>query len=241
MSAQGGMQRVFDALASPVRREILWLVRDREVAAGELARMCELSPATISQHLTVLRGAGLVQQRVEGTFRLYRAEAELLARIHAVLAAEDGRWLRAHPHPEARHTVVTEGRVVTVGVTIPAPRAVVFDAFVDAKTYSRWFGADVTILDGRFLCTMPNGLQVRGRYEHVVAPSLLVMAWDFSDGGIPLPGHELQSYGHFGDADDGGCIVEVRQLVDRAEQLPRLTSAWTMVLGRLYEYFSPPD
>ncbi|MFN0027068.1 MAG: metalloregulator ArsR/SmtB family transcription factor [Acidimicrobiales bacterium] len=243
MSANGGMQRIFDALASPVRRELLWLVRDREVSAGDLARMCELSPATMSQHLTVLRRAGLVRQRAEGTFRLYQAEAETLARIHTVLAAEDSRWLQAHPHPEARHTVVSHGRVLTAGVTIPASRQDVFDAFVDAKTYSRWFGADVSIVDGRFHCTMPNGMQVRGRYDHVVEPSLIVMVWDFSDGDVPLPGDELVAYGHFtaaGDHPDADvCTVEVRQLVPRPEQLLRLTSAWTMVLGRLYEYFAP--
>jgi uncharacterized protein YndB with AHSA1/START domain len=239
MVDEGGMQGVFDALASPVRREILWLVHDREVAAGDLARMCELSPATMSQHLTVLRRAGLVRQRAEGTFRFYRAEAGLLARIHTVLAAEDGRWLRSRPHPEARHTTVTHGRVVTAQVTIPAPRSAVFDAFLDAGTYSRWFGADVTIIEGRFHCTMPTGMQIRGRYDQVVTPSLIVMVWDFSESGVPLPGHELVAYGHFTDAADGGCTVEVRQLAERSEQLGRLTSAWTMLLGRLYEYFVP--
>lgn len=239
MSERGGMQQVFDALASPVRRELLWLVRDREVSAGDLARMCQLSPATISQHLAVLRRAGLIRQRAEGTFRLYRADAGLLAQLHTVLAAEDERWLQTHDHPEARHTHATEGRAITVKVTVPASRVEVFNAFLDAATYSRWFGATVSIIDGRFHCAMPDGMQVRGHYEHVVEPSLIVMVWDFSDAGVPLPGRELQAYGHFSDPGDGQCTVEIHQLVERPEQLPRLTSAWTMVLGRLYEFFAP--
>lgn len=234
-----GMQDVFEALASPVRREILWLVRDREVAAGELSRACELSPATMSQHLTVLRRAGLVQQRAEGNFRLYRANVERLRRLHSVLAADDGRWLQTHPHPEARHTTVRQNHVVSVAVHIPSPRHQVFGAFVDPETYSRWLGGPVSLVEGRFIASFGEGLQVRGRYEQVIEPSLIVMAWDFGDREIPLPGDELAAYAHFRDAPAGGCDVEVHQLVKSAEQIPRLTSAWTMVLGRLYEFFVP--
>ena len=61
------------ALAEPRRREILALVRERELPAGEIARRFEVTRPAISQHLAVLRDAGLVTERRAGTRRLYRA------------------------------------------------------------------------------------------------------------------------------------------------------------------------
>ena len=61
------------ALAEPRRRAILALVRDRELPAGEIARRFEVTRPAISQHLSVLREAGLVTERRDGTRRLYRA------------------------------------------------------------------------------------------------------------------------------------------------------------------------
>ena len=67
-------QDLLDALASPIRREILWLVWDRELPAGEIAAAFEVTAPTISQHLAVLKAAGLVEMRVDGSFRRYRAQ-----------------------------------------------------------------------------------------------------------------------------------------------------------------------
>jgi DNA-binding transcriptional ArsR family regulator len=61
------------ALADPRRRAILALVRDRELPAGEIADRFDVSRPAISQHLAVLRQAGLVTERRDGTRRLYRA------------------------------------------------------------------------------------------------------------------------------------------------------------------------
>ena len=67
------MQDVLDAIAEPRRREILALVRRRELAAGEIAARFDVSRPAISQHLGVLKGAGLLTERRDGTRRLYRA------------------------------------------------------------------------------------------------------------------------------------------------------------------------
>jgi DNA-binding transcriptional ArsR family regulator len=67
------------AIAEPRRREILSLVRDRELSAGEIASNFDVSRPAVSQHLTVLRGAGLLSERRQGTSRLYRARPEGLA------------------------------------------------------------------------------------------------------------------------------------------------------------------
>ncbi|HEV7770417.1 MAG TPA: metalloregulator ArsR/SmtB family transcription factor [Solirubrobacterales bacterium] len=73
---QSGVDLVARAIAEPRRREILSLVRDRELSAGEIAANFDVSRPAVSQHLTVLRGAGLLSERRQGTSRLYRARPE---------------------------------------------------------------------------------------------------------------------------------------------------------------------
>ena len=63
------------ARAGPRRREILELVRDRELSAGEIAAHFDVTRPAVSQHLTVLRESGLVVERRDGTRRLYRADS----------------------------------------------------------------------------------------------------------------------------------------------------------------------
>lgn len=75
----GGMDLVARAIAEPRRREILRLVRERELSAGEIAANFDVSRPAVSQHLTVLRDAGLLSERRQGTSRLYRARPEGLA------------------------------------------------------------------------------------------------------------------------------------------------------------------
>jgi DNA-binding transcriptional ArsR family regulator len=76
---QGGVEMVARAIAEPRRRQILALVRERELSAGEIAANFEVSRPAVSQHLRVLRGAGLLSERRQGTSRLYRARPEGLA------------------------------------------------------------------------------------------------------------------------------------------------------------------
>lgn len=77
------------AIADPGRRQILALVRDRERAAGEIAAQFDVSWPAISQQLRVLREAGLVSERREGTKRFYRARPEGLREVRSFL---DGFW-----------------------------------------------------------------------------------------------------------------------------------------------------
>jgi DNA-binding transcriptional ArsR family regulator len=64
------------AIAEPRRRAILRLVADDERAAGEIAAAFDVTRTAVSQHLTVLKNAGLVTERRLGTRRLYRARPE---------------------------------------------------------------------------------------------------------------------------------------------------------------------
>jgi DNA-binding transcriptional ArsR family regulator len=79
------MQAALEAIAEPRRRAILRLVRDEELPAGEIASQFEVTRPAISQHLRVLRGAGLVSERRDGTRRLYRARPEALAELRSFL------------------------------------------------------------------------------------------------------------------------------------------------------------
>jgi DNA-binding transcriptional ArsR family regulator len=80
-----GVQAALDALAEPRRREILALVRDRELAAGEIAANFDVTRSAISQHVGVLKQAGLLSERREGTRRLFRARPEGLADLRSFL------------------------------------------------------------------------------------------------------------------------------------------------------------
>jgi DNA-binding transcriptional ArsR family regulator len=83
------METALKALAEPRRRRILMLVRDGELSAGEIASHFEVSRPAVSQHLTVLREAGLVDERRNGTRRLYRVRPEGLAELRKFL---EGFW-----------------------------------------------------------------------------------------------------------------------------------------------------
>jgi DNA-binding transcriptional ArsR family regulator len=79
------VQAALNALAEPRRREILELVRERELAAGEIAANFAVTRSAVSQHLGVLKQAGLLHERREGTKRLYRARPEGLGDLRAFL------------------------------------------------------------------------------------------------------------------------------------------------------------
>jgi len=72
----GEMDLVARAIAEPRRRQILTLVRDHELSAGEIASNFDVSRPAVSQHLAVLRSAGLLAERRQGTSRYYRARPE---------------------------------------------------------------------------------------------------------------------------------------------------------------------
>ena len=89
----GGAERATDealkALAEPRRRAILRLVAGDERAAGQIAAAFDVTRTAVSQHLTVLRNAGLLSERRDGTRRLYRARPEGLAGLRRFL---DDMW-----------------------------------------------------------------------------------------------------------------------------------------------------
>ena len=73
--------RVLDALGDPTRRAVLELIRGGSKPVGEIARDLPVSRPAVSQHLRVLKEAGLVRDRREGTRRLYSVDPTGLAAL----------------------------------------------------------------------------------------------------------------------------------------------------------------
>jgi DNA-binding transcriptional ArsR family regulator len=78
-------QTALRAIAEPRRRAILRLVLAEEMTAGAIASEFDVTREAISQHLRVLRNAGLVTERREGARRYYRARPESFAEIRPFL------------------------------------------------------------------------------------------------------------------------------------------------------------
>ena len=87
------MEDALRAIANPRRRALLELVWDRERTATELASLSGLSKPAASQHLRVLREAGLVRVRAAGSHRLYSSDPERVAELRDALEAFWGERL----------------------------------------------------------------------------------------------------------------------------------------------------
>ena len=77
------LRQVFKTLADPTRLRLLALLEREELAVQELTQVLDMAQSTVSRHLAILRDAGLLRDRRDGTFVYYR------------LAAQDGAWREA--------------------------------------------------------------------------------------------------------------------------------------------------
>ena len=76
-----GLQQTFKALSDPIRREILNLLKKGRMSAGEICEHFEVTDASISRHLSVLKEADLVRDTREGKFIIYELNASVLEEI----------------------------------------------------------------------------------------------------------------------------------------------------------------
>jgi len=107
------VETALKAIAEPRRLEILKLIWNQELSAGEIAQQFTVTRPAISQHLKVLEVAGLVRVRKMGVRRFYRARPDKLAELRryleefwttglerlAAAAEAEERRLRAHDDP----------------------------------------------------------------------------------------------------------------------------------------------
>ena len=86
------IDRVFHALATATRRDILRRTLEREQSISALAADYDMSFAAVQKHIAVLEAAELVVKRAEGRERLVRADPEMIARARALLAQYEDLW-----------------------------------------------------------------------------------------------------------------------------------------------------
>ena len=86
------VERVLDALGDPTRRRVFKRLRRGRLSVREIAKGMDVSRPAVSQHLKVLKAAGLVVVRAEGTRRLYAVETRGLEALRDWL---DGFWDQA--------------------------------------------------------------------------------------------------------------------------------------------------
>lgn len=116
------MEAALKAIAEPRRQAILRLVRSSERTAGEIARRFDVTRPAVSQHLRVLKEAGLVSERREGTRRYYRARPEMLRELQRFL---ERFW---DVRLERLKVAAEEEERGSGGVEEPRPRSAVTEA-----------------------------------------------------------------------------------------------------------------
>jgi len=90
--SEAEVDRVFQALATSTRRDILRRTIDREQSVTELAADYDMSFAAVQKHVAVLEEARLIIKRAEGRERLVRANPEMIGRARALLARYEELW-----------------------------------------------------------------------------------------------------------------------------------------------------
>ena len=90
--SEAEVDRVFHALATSTRRDILRRTIEREQSVSTLASEYEMSFAAVQKHVAVLEAAGLIVKRAEGRERLVRADPVMIARARALLARYEELW-----------------------------------------------------------------------------------------------------------------------------------------------------
>lgn len=85
-----GLQQTLKALADPIRREILDMLKSGRKSAGEIADRFPVTAASISRHLSVLKEADLIRDTREGKFIYYELNASVLEEIMLWVAGLKG-------------------------------------------------------------------------------------------------------------------------------------------------------
>ena len=76
-----GFAETFKALSDPARRRILELLKDGRISAGDISRHFDMTPATVSYHLKILKQADLIREKREKNFIFYELNLTVLEEI----------------------------------------------------------------------------------------------------------------------------------------------------------------
>jgi len=233
------LEQILSALSSPTRREILWLAWQEELSAGDIAASFDVAAPTISQHLKVLREAGLVSMTVDGNFRRYRSRRDLLAAFEPFLRDDEDRWILPPSTRPAGDDVRTDTvHLVRASVTLPLSPNRAFAHCVEAEHLEHWSGQEA-ISDPRLGGTfgfISAGFTVRGVYTRFHPPSMLAMQWGFAaDGQVPLPDDSVETSVYLSAAETG-TTIEIRQPAANTIEADFMAGAWADRLTILREY-----
>jgi uncharacterized protein YndB with AHSA1/START domain/DNA-binding transcriptional ArsR family regulator len=191
------MEAALQAIAEPRRRQILALIRADELSAGEIAGHFMVTWPAISQHLRVLKAAGLVTERRVGTRRLYRARPEGLKELLTFL---EGFWDErltalkrvAEQVEETSVASVPDGIVVVREVLIEASPETIWRLLIDPAEAVRWMGVAASFdprAGGRYQVEVLPGDVVTGEFVELDPPHHLVHTWGWeSESGSVPPG-----------------------------------------------------
>jgi uncharacterized protein YndB with AHSA1/START domain len=190
------VETILKALAAPHRREILALVRARELPAGSIAERFEITRPAVSQHLAVLKDAGLLAERRDGTRRLYRAKAGSLMGLGMYLDDLVVPRLSDASDPDDLGNArgargVTRERVsVEREVLVVSPPEVVWDLLADPGQTTRWMGRRARFdlrVGGRYQVEVLPGLVASGEFLQIDRPHRLVHSWGWELEWGPVP------------------------------------------------------
>src|SRR4029453_4316932 len=155
------------------------------MSAGEVGSHFDVSRPAVSQHLNVLKEAGLVSERRNGTKRLYSLRPEGLAELKEFL---ERFWIRAYKPSNAKPRRRSDGSMdattetaIAERTTASAPRPErVWEFFVDPEKLKRWKGIDAKLEPrpgGVYWCEVIPGHVAAGEYVELDPPHRLGFTW----------------------------------------------------------------
>lgn len=190
------VDQVLQALAEPRRREILKLVRLREMSAGEIASHFDVTRPATSQHLGVLSSAGLVTIRRQGTSRFYRIRPEGLADVRQFIEGFwDDRLELLVQEAEAEERRIKEmtsvqSDVVVREVRVSARPETIFGFLTDPALMARWMGQHVQLephAGGNYRVDINGQAIARGEFLEVVPNQRVSFSFGWEGDGAPVP------------------------------------------------------
>lgn len=187
----------FKVLAEPHRRAILELVRDRERGAGEIAARFAITRTAVSQHLSLLREAGLLTERREGTRRLYRARREGMGEARVFLESfwDEGleRLKREAEHEQRRRDMAgktLEATAIERELRIEASPEIIYEHLTEPEKITRWMGRAAQLdprPGGIFRCEISSEHVALGEYVEAVPGRRVVFTWGWEADDVSVP------------------------------------------------------
>jgi len=186
------METALKAIAEPTRRRILELVADGELTAGDISRHFDVTRPAISQHLTVLKRAGLLEERRHGARRLYRAHragfAAVALFVEGLRDDGPGQVMRTGG---SHSTVATERLCLRREMAVEAPPPVVWSLLTDAEQATTWMGTRA-VFDlhpgGVYQVEVVPGEVARGEFVAIDPTDRLAFTWGWEGDPVrPVP------------------------------------------------------